>query len=132
MLFTITGNNCRIEIGDFSSFDEYVQLEVNEDNQFITIGKDCMFSNHIIVRTNDSHPIFDKETKVRINPPKSILLRNHIWVAGFAKILKGVTIESGSIIGMSAIVTHDVPENVIVTGAPAKIIKHNIIWKRDY
>jgi len=37
---------------------------------------------------------------------------------------EGVKIGSNSVVAAGAIVTHDVPENVVVAGSPAKIIKH--------
>jgi len=39
-------------------------------------------------------------------------------------ILPGITINANSIVGAGSVVTKDVPENVIVAGNPAKIIKN--------
>jgi len=44
-------------------------------------------------------------------------------------ILKGVTIGDNSIIAAGSVVTKDVPNNCLVAGNPAKIIKENIDWE---
>lgn len=126
----IIGNNCKIDIGDNVTMTSYIHLEVNEDNQYILIGEDCMFSNHIICRTNDSHPIYKKDTLERINPPKSIVIGNHVWIAAGVSILKGVHIKDGSIIGLNSIVTHDIPSYSLAVGAPAKVVKEDVEWTR--
>ena len=38
-------------------------------------------------------------------------------------VIEGVQIGSGSVVAAGAIVTQDVPENVVVAGVPARIIK---------
>ena len=40
-----------------------------------------------------------------------------------AIVTRGVTIGDNSIIAAGAVVTHDIPENVIAGGVPAKVIK---------
>ena len=44
-------------------------------------------------------------------------------------MLKGVTIGDNAIIAAGSVVTKDVPNNTIVAGVPAKVIKTNINWK---
>ena len=90
-----------------------------------------MFSNNIVVRTSDSHPIYRIDDNQRINPAKSVTIGNHVWVAPNTKIMKGVNIENGSIIGSDTIVTKVIPENSLAVGHPARVVKSNIKWTRE-
>jgi len=46
-----------------------------------------------------------------------------VWAGGQSAILKGVTIGENSIVGFRAVVTRDVPPNVVVAGNPAGVVK---------
>lgn len=122
-------HHCKIEIGEGSTF-ESAHLAATEPNCSITVGKDCMFSNEIEVRTGDSHSIIDELTKERINYAENVALGDHVWVGAKATILKGVNIGSNSIISTGAIVTSDIPANSIAAGIPAKVIKTGVNWLR--
>ena len=47
----------------------------------------------------------------------------------FATILKGVTIGDGAVVAAGAVVTEDVPENCLVGGVPAKILRKDVTWE---
>jgi len=53
----------------------------------------------------------------------NITIGNDVWIGMDAIILGGVTIGNGSIVAAGSIVTNDVPENVLVAGIPAKVVK---------
>lgn len=129
--FWMEGNNITIKIGDNCSFNYDVHLCAQGDNMNILFGKDCMIANRIIVRTSDSHPIYDLANNQMTNPPSSIIIGDHVWIAPQARIFKGVNIGSNSIIGSGAIVTKDIPENSLVVGIPAKVVKQNVTWSRE-
>lgn len=126
--FWIIGNNSSIVIGDDTRIGANCAIEVQEDNQHITVGNDNLWSHNIRLRNNDSHYIYDKETGKRTNLPRGIEIGNHVWIAAFATILKGVHVGNGSVIGTHALVTKDVPENVVSVGIPAKMVQSNIEW----
>jgi acetyltransferase-like isoleucine patch superfamily enzyme len=126
----IFGNNCTVEIGANTTIRSYSILECGENNTQIKIGNDCMFSNHIHVRTHDSHFIYSNETNIRLNIPKSVEIGNHVWIAAWVTVLKGVRIGSGAVVGVNSLVTHDVDENSVAVGIPAKIVKKDITWER--
>lgn len=128
--FRVEGDNILIYIGKNTSFTRDVQLCAQEANTSIKVGNDCMFSNNIIVRTSDSHPIYDNKRN-RINPAKSVLIGEHVWIAPNSKILKGVVVGNGCIIGSDTMVTKSLPDNVLAVGHPAKIVKEDILWTRE-
>lgn len=52
-----------------------------------------------------------------------IHIKKNAWIGAHASILQGVTIGENSIVAAGSVVTKDVPDNVLVGGIPAKIIK---------
>lgn len=129
--FWCEGDNIEIHIGKGTSFTTVCHINAQENNSKIIIGEDCMFSNNIIVRTSDSHPIYDIKTGMRINPAKNIIIGRHVWIAPQTIIMKGVTIGEESIVGSRTIVTKDIPSHCLAVGTPAKVVKENILWTRE-
>ncbi len=89
----------------------------------ITIGENVTIAPGVIIRDSDSHT-----TKEEGNT-KEITIGNHVWIGSNAIILKGVTVGDNAIIAAGSVVTKDVPENSMVAGVPAKVIKENISWE---
>jgi 2,3,4,5-tetrahydropyridine-2,6-dicarboxylate N-acetyltransferase len=60
-----------------------------------------------------------------IEPPsaKPVVIEDNVLVGANAVILEGVTVGAGSVVAAGAIVTEDVPPNVVVAGVPARVIK---------
>lgn len=58
-------------------------------------------------------------------------LGNNVYVGAGAKIIGPVKIGNNVVIGANAVVVKDVPDNCLIAGVPAKIIKRNIV-KADY
>jgi acetyltransferase-like isoleucine patch superfamily enzyme len=129
--FWMEGNNIIINIGSGTTFTNDVEINAQEDFSKITIGNDCMFSNHIIIRTSDSHPIYDKYTNERLNPAKSVYLGNHIWIAPHSTIMKGAKIHDNSIIGSFSMVNKEIPSDSLAVGIPARVVKQNLCWTRE-
>ena len=60
-----------------------------------------------------------------LEPPSKtpVIIEDNVLVGANAVILEGVRIYAGAVVAAGAIVTEDVPENAVVAGSPAKIIK---------
>ena len=129
--FWMEGNNISIFIGAGTTFTHTIHFCAQEDGVSIEVGKDCMFSNNITVRTSDSHPIYDLQTGERINEAKDVVIGNHVWIAPNTKIMKGAKIDDGVIVGSDTMVNRQVPENSLAVGHPAKIVKQDIKWTRE-
>lgn len=54
---------------------------------------------------------------------KPVVIGDDVWIGANAVILPGVTIGRHAVVAAGAVVTQDVPENTLVGGVPAKIIK---------
>lgn len=108
-----------IEIGDnFYSNYNCTILDVAK----VIVKDNVMFGPNVSIYAA-GHPI-DKDTRnAGLEFGKPITIGNNVWVGGNCIILPGVTIGDNSVIGAGSVVTKDVPENVIVAGNPAKVIK---------
>jgi acetyltransferase-like isoleucine patch superfamily enzyme len=127
----IEGDHCLIQIGTKTTIGQ-ANIFCGESNTRIEIGKDCMFSRNIRMNTSDSHSIVEKESFKRINPPKNIIIGNHVWVGNGVSIMKGATIGTNSVIASSSLVDgKSYGDHTILGGLPAKVIKENINWTRE-
>lgn len=132
------GENALLRIGtEFSTNGNYRIALYPSTATFI--GDDCMFSHDICMRNNDGHSIFDVMSRKNISScnniseNRSIVIGNHVWVGERAYILYNTQIGDGSIVGaMSFMKNISVPNNCIAAGIPAKVIKENIAWSREY
>lgn len=70
----------------------------------------------------EGHPLNPNERQSLI--PKSIHIKKNVWIGANATILQGVTIGENSVVAAGSVVSKDVPDNVVVGGIPAKIIKN--------
>lgn len=127
----IEGNNSSISIGNNTTMTMRVHLNCQENSRSIIIGEDCMLSNNIIIRTSDSHPIYDRKTECRINHAKDIKIDNHVWIAPNTKIMKGAVIGEGAIIGSDTTISKSVEPYSLVVGRPQKVVKSDVCWTRE-
>lgn len=126
----IKGTNCSIHIGEETLFGGVRIVNVGT-NCSVKIGKNCMFSDHIEIWPSDSHPIYD-ENHIMINPEASIIIGDNVWIGAHARILKGVSIGDGSVVGMGCTVTKNIPSNVVSIGSPNRTVKEKITWEINY
>jgi acetyltransferase-like isoleucine patch superfamily enzyme len=119
-----------IEIGDQTTMVKGA-LQVHETGS-ILIGRDCMISTLVYLSVSDIHPIYDRGTGDRINPPASVTIGDHVWLGLRSMVMKGARIDDGSVVAAGAVVSGHVPANVIVAGAPARVQRENVEWRRDF
>ncbi len=126
----IEERNCKLSIGD-NNYIVNADISITEANSSIEIGSNCMFANNIDIRNGDSHSIIDLTTGKRINQTQNIKIKDHVWLGAYSRILKGVTIHQDAVVGIASVVTKDVPNNTVVAGIPAKVIKENTTWSSE-
>ena len=125
----VKGKNQTVSIGDETTFGSVYLLCI--ENKDVTIGRWCMFSRGIEIRTSDAHSLVDSKKRIRLNPAASIVIGDHVWVGVDALISKGTVIGEDSIIGAKSFVNKAFGEgNVVIAGTPAKIIRRGITWHR--
>lgn len=125
----VKGNNQEVFIGEGTTFQNVYILCQEKCN--VKIGKWCMFSRGIEIRTTDAHSLVDKETGFRINKPASIEIGDHVWVSLGVIINKGVLLPDDVIVGANSFVNEKFTESsVVIAGAPAKIVKRGVTWNR--
>ena len=86
---------------------------------------DFGFNTHFLgmAYVNFGVTFLDTSPDQGIETSKPITIGNSVWIGAHATICGGVTIGDHAVIGAGAVVLHDVPENTIVAGVPAKEIR---------
>ena len=90
----------------------------------VTIGSHVHLAQGITV-TALNHNFAD--TNKRIDQQgfttKTVCIGDDVWIGTNAVVLPGVTIGSHVVVAAGAVVTKDVPDNCVVGGVPAKLLK---------
>lgn len=108
-----------IHVGDnfFANFD-CVILDVCP----VRFGKNAFLAPGVHIYTA-THPIKAEERCSGVEYGKPVTIGDNVWIGGRAVILPGVNIGNNVVVAAGAVVTKDVPDNVVVAGNPAKIVK---------
>jgi acetyltransferase-like isoleucine patch superfamily enzyme len=98
---------------------------INFDCVFLDLGGITIEDNVLIAPKvsllSEGHPISYEDRHSLI--PKPIHIKKNAWIGANATILPGITIGENAIVAAGAVVSKDVPDNSIVGGIPAKILK---------
>lgn len=127
------------EVGDHSKIGAFVEIQKNA-----RIGKNCKISSHTFVCEGVTIEdnvfvghgvVFINDTYPRATTPEGQLQTECDWkvettrikrgasIGSGATILSNVTVGENAIIGAGSVVTKDVPENAIVAGNPARLLR---------
>lgn len=108
------------------------QARIVCDDADIVVGRNGLWSDEIIVQSNDQHGIIDLETKKPLNSGRrKTTIGEHVWIGRRAMIMPDVEIAREAIIAAGACVTTDVERNCIYAGVPARKIREGISWSRS-
>ncbi len=107
------GKNCKI-----SSHTFICEGVVIEDNVFV--GHNVTFINDLYPRATTNQGNLQTEDDWVCIPT---LVKKGASIGSSATLLCGITVGSNAIIGAGSVITKDVPENTIVAGNPAKVIR---------
>lgn len=111
------GNNCNV--GAYN--------HISACNK-IVIGDGLLTGRYVLINDNSHGGLSYEETDI---PPAQrpltskggIIIGKNVWIGDKAAVLSGVNIGNNVIIAANAVVTKNVPDNCMVAGVPAKIIK---------
>lgn len=111
-------NRLRIGAGSFIN----ARLQVISGGQ-VTIGKRCFIGPNCQLYT-PNHPTDDWQLRAQgWEYDSPITIGDDCWFGGSVIVLPGVTIGRHVVVGAGAVVTHDLPDNVIAAGNPARVIR---------
>lgn len=91
----------------------------------VTIGENTIFGPGVSIHA-ENHVFSDLYKPIRLQGSnrKGIIIGKDCWIGSKVIILDGVRIGDGCIVAAGAVVNNDVPDNAIVGGVPAKVIKY--------
>jgi acetyltransferase-like isoleucine patch superfamily enzyme len=98
---------------------------INFDCTFLDLGGITIEDNVMIAPKvsllSEGHPISPENRHSLV--PGCIRIKKNAWIGAGATILPGVTVGENAVVAAGAVVSKDVPDNAIVGGIPAKVIK---------
>lgn len=88
----------------------------------ITIGDRVSVAYQVTLITG-THQIGPSDCRAGALAPRPIVVGEGAWIGARAVILPGVTIGRGAVVAAGAVVTKDVPDDTIVAGNPARVMR---------
>ncbi|MAD74466.1 MAG: acetyltransferase [Rheinheimera sp.] len=110
------GENVVVRPSTMIFADEHAEVII-EDNVMMGAGVHFYVNNHRFDRIDI--PLIEQG----YYPSERIVIRKGAWIGANAIILPGVTVGENSVVGAASVVTKSVPDNCVVVGSPAKVIK---------
>ncbi len=133
LLTEITGNKIddtnHISLPFYTDFGKHIHLGknifINQNVTFVDLGG-IFIEDHVLIgptsRIITVNHLIDPSERRGLEV-QSVIIKKNAWLGANVTVLPGVTIGQNSIVAADSTVTKDVPDNIIVAGTPAKIIK---------
>ena len=105
---------------------------INRDSKIncfknIKIGNNVVISEEVIIRDSDNHRVIENGEEKENT--KNIVIGDNVWIGLRSIILKGANIGNGCIVAAGSVVNGKFPDNCLIAGVPAGVIKENISWE---
>ena len=127
----------RISVGEFTYFDQSIELNVWREDERIEIGRFCSIAkgvtifgggNHYLDRPKPYPPMAlgivpQGPEPDPAPPPGPTIIGHDVWLAAGATVMAGSRIGHGAVVGARAVVAGRVPPYAIVAGNPARLIR---------
>lgn len=88
----------------------------------ITLGEDVQVGPNVQFLTA-THPVEAAARRAKWESAKPIIVADNVWLGGGVIILPGVSIGENTVVGAGAVVTKDLPANVVAAGNPARVVR---------
>ncbi len=109
----------RLTVGRECWFNVGVLLNLGAE---VTIGDRVAVGHQVMILT-DTHPIGPPERRAGPVFARPVHIGDGAWLGTRALVLPGVEIGAGAVVAAGAVVTKDVPPNVLVGGVPARVLR---------
>jgi len=87
----------------------------------VEVGADCVLGSCEI---RDQLPYSESpEDRRQPGRPRPVVIEDNVWIGGQVSVLPGVRIGRDSVVGIHAVLFHEVPPGVIVGGNPARVLR---------
>ncbi len=110
-----------LRMGNYSCIGPYTDIYSMGK---IHIGDNVTISQNAVICTG-SHDITSPHNDLFT---KTVTIKNQAWVCAYAKLMPGITVEEGSVVGMAALLTKDTQPWSVYGGNPAQLIKERKIY----
>jgi acetyltransferase-like isoleucine patch superfamily enzyme len=92
--------------------------------QSVRIGRECILADRVMLIDFD-HGVVEVERPIRLQGiyKRDVEVGNNCWIGYGACILRGTTVGDNCVVGTSTVVTKDVPDNAVVGGVPARLLR---------
>jgi acetyltransferase-like isoleucine patch superfamily enzyme len=92
--------------------------------QHVSIGRECVIADRVMLIDFD-HGTVEVDRPIRLQGiyKRDVEVGHNVWIGYGACLLRGVTVGNNAIIGTNSVVTKDVPENAVVGGVPARLLR---------
>jgi acetyltransferase-like isoleucine patch superfamily enzyme len=98
--------------------------QIYEPRGGLTIGNHCMIGGGTLISgVNHGYARFDIPMRNQTASFRPVELEDDVWIGMGVKLLPGIRIGTGSIIGAGSVVTDDIPPFSIAMGIPCKVTK---------
>jgi acetyltransferase-like isoleucine patch superfamily enzyme len=92
--------------------------------QRVSIGRECILADRVMLIDFD-HGAVEVERPIRLQGiyKRDVRVGHNVWIGYGACVLRGVEIGDNSIVGTSSVLTKSMPENAVVAGVPARVLR---------
>jgi len=92
--------------------------------QHVAIGRECILADRVMLIDFD-HGVVDVERPIRLQGiyKRDVDVGHNVWIGYGACVLRGVRVGNNAVVGTSAVVAKDVPDDAIVGGIPARVLR---------